>query len=103
MAELGCWQPVHQVIPRDRDAVERRLREKSVPDVECLRHSIEGESDQRLVRRRPVLCMLQRPLEKLTADAVALTVGRDEELRKKPQVAADPTESEANNLIRLFR
>ena len=74
-----------------------------MPDVETLRHGVEGKCDQGLVCGFVLLRMCQSPREQFVADAAALLAGSHEQFSKKPEVAADPTEGEAENGSVIFR
>src|ERR1700716_3328525 len=47
--------------------------------------------------------MLEGPFQLLIANADSLLPGQNEELRKKPQVAAGPTPGEADDVSGVFR
>lgn len=72
-------------------------------DVEPLRYGVEGKCDQNPVGSAGLLGVIQRPFDQLVADAPTLTVGRNEELRQKPDVAADPAPGEAQDPAVGFR
>src|ERR1700730_7085384 len=73
-----------------------------MPNIQSLRYRVEGEGDQSLFGSTRFLCMLQRSLQQFVADAAALMTRRYEQLREKPQIAADPTPGEAHDFIGVF-
>jgi hypothetical protein len=74
-----------------------------VADVEPLRHGVEGKRDQNPLGSAGLLGVIQSPFDQFSADAPTLTVGRYEELRQKPDVAADPAPGEPDNPAVVLR
>src|SRR5882757_346027 len=103
LTKLRALQAIHQALTRHTEIVDRKPGEQSVPDIESLRHGIEAEGDQSLVGSPRSLRMLEGPSQQFIANAASLTTGRNEELRKKPQVAAGPTPGEADDVTGVFR
>ncbi len=65
-------QTRHHGLARRAEHVDRQTREEPVPDIEALRHAIEREGDERLVRGARRVGMRQRALEQFAADALSL-------------------------------
>ena len=72
-------------------------------DVEALRHTVEGESDQRLVSRSRFPGMLQGSFQQFIPDATTLLGGIDEELGEKPDIAAHPTPGKTEDFASILR
>ena len=100
--ELRALQATHQEFTRNTEIVDGKARKQAVPNVKSLRYGVEREGDQRLLVA-PVSSHVQCPLQQFVADAAALMIGRHEELREKPQVAARPAPCEPEDFVGLFR
>jgi hypothetical protein len=83
-AELRALQALQQDVARDTKIVNRQSREHSVPDVQALRHGVEGECDQGFVGGSGFLRMIEGSFQKLAADTMALMRRRHEQLSEKP-------------------
>lgn len=90
-------QSWRQAVTRDADHVDRKAREQSVADVEALRYVVERESNECLDRCSAHFCMRERLVDELIANAIALTIRRDEQLGQEPKLTTDPTPREADN------
>src|SRR5262245_35652050 len=95
--KLCASQTATQGIAGCGKEIEGNPWKQSVPDVEPLRHPVEGEGDERPVGRSSSLCLVQRSLQKLIAKSTTLLAGRDEKLCKKPEVVANPAEGKADD------
>src|SRR6185312_651574 len=92
-----------QSLSRYADSVDGKSRKQSVADVEPLRDRVEAEGDQHSVGSAGFFGVIESPLEQLVADAPPLVIGRHEQRRQIPRVAADPTPGEAENPPALLR
>src|SRR5262249_39633079 len=80
------------------EEVDRKPRVEAVPDIQTLGDRVEGKGDQRPVERACLAGVPEGSVQQRIADSASLMVGRDEQLREKPEVAASPAEREACDL-----
>jgi hypothetical protein len=96
---LFVLQPIQQERTSDIEIVNWKPWEHSMSNIESLRYCVEREGDQSLIGCSPRLRLAQRSFQKYVADAATLMTGGHEQLREKPQVATDPTEGKAKDVI----
>src|SRR5712675_2419485 len=70
--------------------------------IEALRHGVEGECDQRSCLGSRLIGVTKSSLQQLPSDATPLHPRRNEQLGKKPEVAAYPAEGGPNDVAPVF-
>jgi len=101
-AQLRALQTTRQEVARDTKIVDGKSWEQSVPDVETLRCPVEANGDEGFGGRSGFPCMLECAFQELIADTASLMTRADEQLRQKPQLAADPAECEAKHFTLIL-